>query len=247
MSEPLSPAPPPGPPPTGGGYAPPPSPNRPGLPWDNSKDVGSLIETAKRLITAPSRAYTEMKEKGDYASPLIFALVFIVIYAVLTAVWQIIGLSGSAMLMEWAADLNPEMGDLGAMTAVGGAGAVLGILYAIVAGLIGLFIVAGIVHLTLHLLGGLKESTAGFEGSFRVVCYAQVAGVAAVLPLFGDMLRFVWLIVLCILGLAAVHRSSQGKAVGAVLIPLALCCVCLLIGVFALGAMMAAAIGAAGN
>lgn len=245
MSEPLSPAPPPGPPPVGGGYAPPPSSNRPGLPWDNSKDVGSLLATTKRLITSPSRAYAEMKEKGDYAGPLIFALVFIVVCAVLVTVWQILGLSVSTFFMEWAAYLNPDMGDLGAMTAVGGASAVLGILYALVISLVGLFIVAGILHLTLHLLGGLKDSTAGFEGSFRVVCFAQVAGIVTVLPTVGEVLRLLWVIVLCILGLAAVHRSSQGKAVGAVIIPIALCCG-LLIGGFAMGALFAGAFGALG-
>lgn len=250
MSEPMSPAPPPpGPPPAGGGgYQPPSVPGRPGLPWDLGKDVNSLIETAKRLITGPGQAYDDVKEKGDYGSPLIFAVVFIVIAAVLQAIWQIIGLGGSTAWLNQMGNLDPEMAEMMAsMTAVSAGGAIMGIIWSLVGGIVGLFIAAAIFHLMLQILGGLKDSSAGFEGTFRVVSYAQVVQLAVLVPFVGGLIALVWGIIMYVLGLSSVHRTTQGKAVAAVLIPIVVCCVCIIIAaVMFAGAIMAAIGGAAG-
>jgi len=252
MSEPMSPAPPPpGPPPTGGGYAPPPSPNRPGLPWDNGKDFNTLLETAKQLITAPARAYADMREKGDYASPLIFALVFIVISAVAQAVWQIIGIGGSTAWMDQLGSMDPEVAEMVAAYGTVSAGsAIAGIFTSLIGGLIGLFLISGLFHLMLMILGALKDSSAGFEGTFRTVSYTQVVQLAALIPFAGPLIALVWGIILYTIGLASVHRTTQGKAVAAVLIPFVICCVCILVAVFALMGTIMAALGAgaaAGN
>lgn len=244
--EPMSPAPPPGPPPTGGGYAPPPAPARPGLPWERGKDFNSLLETAKLIITAPARAYAEMKEKGDYGSPLVFAIVFIVLGAVFQAVWQIIGFGGSAAWMNWMGEMDPEMAEMmTSMTAVNAGSAIFGIITSLVGGIIGLFIIAGIFHLVLQLLGGLKDSSAGFEGTFRVVSYAQVVQLATLVPFVGGLVALVWGIILYVIGLATVHRTTQGKAVAAVLIPIAVCCICLIVAITMFAASIAAMLGGA--
>jgi hypothetical protein len=104
-----------------------------------------------------------------------------------------------------------------------------------------LFIWSGIVHLFLMMLGGHKQSTSGYEGTFRAVSYAQVAAVAQIVPFVGPFIAGIWGLVLQILGVARLHRTSTGKAVGAVLLPIVLCCLCG-IALFALmfGAIMAA-------
>ena len=244
--EPMTPAPPPPGPPAGGGYQPPAAPGRPGLPWDRGKDFNSLLETCKLIITAPGRAYAAVKEKGDYGSPLIFALVFIVVGAVAQVVWQLIGLGGSTAWMSRLGSMNPEMGEMmGEMAAVSAGSAIGGLIGGIVGGVIGLFIISAIFHLCLQLVGGLKDSSAGFEGSFRVVSYAQVVQLAALVPFVGPLLGLVWGIILYVIGLASVHRTTQGKAVAAVLIPIAVCCICIILAVFVFAASIAAMIGGA--
>ena len=51
--------------------------------------------------------------------------------------------------------------------------------------LILIFVVSCLTHLTLRLLGGLRESTEGFAGTFAVVCYANAAFAAQMIPLVG--------------------------------------------------------------
>lgn len=249
MSEPMSPTPPPpGPPPAGGGgYQPPSVPGRPGLPWERSKDLNSLIATAKLLITSPGAAYAQAKEKGDYASPLIFAIVFWVIGAIFQAVWSLLRFGTGMGMLENMGDIPPEMQEmLRTWAAPAGAGSiVLGILLSPIIALVFLFIWSAIVHLVLKLVGGLNDSAAGFEGTLRGLSYSAVAQVAQVVPIVGPWICMIWSIVLQIIGLASLHRTSQGKAVMGVLIPIALCCVCIVLAIFVFAATIAAMIGGA--
>ena len=240
MSEPMYPAPPPpGPPPA----APPPMggppASRPGLPWERSKDLGALVETAKLLITAPAQAYAMAKEKGDYASPLLFAVIFAVIGSIFSSLWQMI--FGPANWMKYMSDVPPEMREMMGGGAMGVGRLLVGIVLTPIIIIIALFIWSGIVHLVLSLLKALNDSTAGFEGTFRALAYSSVAQLATIVPLFGGLIGGIWGLVLGMFGLVALHRTTQGKALGGLLIPLAVCC-CLGI---ALMVMMGAAIGAA--
>jgi hypothetical protein len=61
----------------------------------------------------------------------------------------------------------------------------------------------------------------------------------------GGLVTFIWSLVLQVLGFAAVHRTTQGRALAGVLIPIVFCCVCgALVAVF-FGAMIAALIAGA--
>jgi hypothetical protein len=86
---------------------------------------------------------------------------------------------------------------------------------------IGVFIGAAILHLMLMIVGGANS---GFEATVRVVCYAQTAQLAGIIPFCGGLISLVWAIILYVIGLARAHRTTQGKAVLAVLLPVVLCC-----------------------
>jgi hypothetical protein len=152
--------------------------------------------------------------------------------------------------MEQLGDLPPEMRD--ALSGLGGppgpGSVVLGIIMAPILALVVLFIWSAIVHLVLNLIGGLKESTAGFEGTLRALSFSTVVQLATIVPFVGPFIAMIWGIVLQVLGLSSLHRTSQGKALAGVLIPIAVCCVCIIVVAVAFGAALAAAIaGAAGN
>jgi hypothetical protein len=103
-----------------------------------------------------------------------------------------------------------------------------------------LFLSSAITHLFLMLVGALGDSRAGYEGTFRVTAYAQVANVALVVPVMGMLVSIVWWVVLEVIGLAIIHRTTQGKALFAVLIPTVCCCACFLLFI---GALLALVIG----
>lgn len=234
MSEPYNPptAPPPGGPPA---YA----TATPGLPWDRARTGSALIETAKGLITAPARAYAEMREKGDYVSPILFAVILGTLGAIVGQIWQL--LFGASMLQLLPADMQGSFAEAMAPNVLG---VVISIVLAPLLIPIVLFILSGIFHLILTLAGGTKDSTAGFEGTVRALAYGSVSNLAQVIPIAGGLIGGVWGIVLYIIGLAQVHHTTTGKAALAVLAPIGFCCVCVAIAFATMGAAIMGAIGA---
>jgi len=233
MSEPMiggMPPSPPAPPPVSGG--------RPGNPWDRRDELGfgtALIETVKQFVTAPGAAYAATRERGDFAGPLIFAILLGWVCAIIGQVW-------SAMFQGSILSMMPgELSDTFAPMMVGSTmGFVVTALLTPIYILVGLFIGSAILHVCIMVVGGLSASQAGFEGTFRVLAFAVVANLAQVVPFVGGLVAMVWSIVLLTLGLASLHRTTTGKALFAVLIPLVLCCLCVMFGVLMFGASMAA-------
>lgn len=240
---------PPGPPPTppGGGdlYGGPPAGPPPvavaPLPWEERERLGffpALFETVKLLVTSPTEAFARARESGDYLSPLLFAVLIGWVMAIISQVWSLLFKS------TWISMMPPEMRDqVGPMMATGGASFLITLLLAPVFIVIGLFIWSGILHLFVMMLGAHQQSSSGFEGTFRAVSYSYVSSLAQVVPIVGGLIALVWNIILQVIGLVRMHRTTQGKAVGAVLIPIGLCCVCVIVLVVVAIGSIASAIG----
>lgn len=231
---------PPPPPPADGGWPPPPGAAQgPGLPWERRSEVGFLngfVETIKLFVTNPTEAWRLAKERGDYAEPLVFAILVSWIGIAASTLWS--GLFGQA----WTSFLPPEMKEkLGDAFATNAGALLIQVGVAPVLVLIGLFVGAAIYHVSFLLVGATKDSASGFEGTFRVVSYASVSQLANVIPFVGGFAALVWNIVLMVLGAVRMHRTTQGKAVAGVLVPMLLCCVCIvLVVVMVIGGLAAA-------
>jgi len=229
---PTPPLPPPPPPPYGG--AP-----QGGLPWERRAELGfvnAFLETVKLFATSPVEAWRLTKEKGDYAEPLIFAILVSWIGIAVSSVWS--GLFGNA----WIAFLPPEMKEkMGTAFATNAGAMLIQVGLAPIFVLIGLFVGAAIYHVSFMIVGATKDSTSGFEGTFRAVSYASVSNLANVIPFVGGLAAVVWNLILVVLGVVRLHRTTQGKAIAGVLIPLLLCCVCAVVAVVAIVGGLAAA------
>lgn len=223
MSEPGAPPTAGAPPPPGGGAA-------AGNPWEQRDRLGfgaAFVDNVKLFVTAPAEAYRRTLPSGDYVSPLLFALGVGWLGVVFQQLWSaIMGASFLSMIPREVSD------QIGWTMAFSGAGLVASLIAAPVFIAIGLFIWSALLHLCLIVVGGLGESRAGFEGTFRVVSYAAVAQLGHLVPLAGGLVTLVWSIILGVVGFTEIHRTTQGKAVAAMLLPLALCCACLLALVF---------------
>jgi hypothetical protein len=224
MSEPrLSPPPPPGgtPPPAGG------------LPWEERERYGAVqgfVETLKLLITAPADAFARARRHGDLVSPLAYAVLVGWIGIVVAGLWRMaIGTSVLGMMP------GQPRGAAGLALAFSGIRMVALLVLAPIFVLIALFVYGALLHLFLMLYGGTRNSEVGFEGTLRVLAWSTTAQVGELVPLVGGLVAMVWSIVLQTIGLAAFHRTSQGRALAAVLTPLLLCCIC--VGFFFAGAM----------
>lgn len=241
--------PPPAPPPPPPSYYPPP-PGGGGagarLPWDERGQIGfpnALVETVKLLVTAPGDAFSRLRQDGDYFGPILFGGLLYWVGMIFGQIWQL--LFGNAMLRmipgEFGRQIAAQSAGQGFVTAV------IYIVFAPVLYLIALFIASGILHLCLMLVGALESSALGFEGTLKVVAYSSVTALANLVPIVGGLIGMVGSLILLTVGFTQAHKTTQGKALTAVLIPVVICCVCVVIGAVVFGAGLAALIANAGR
>ena len=200
-----------------------------GNPWERRTELGfgtGLIETVKLFITQPTAAFAQTRERGDFASPLIFGVLVAWAAAIVGEIWRVI--FGTSMLAMFGGSHLGEQ--LAPMLALSGVGLVFQIILAPIFIFIALFIWSGILHLSVLLVGAAKQSPSGFEGTFRAVSYSAVAQLAQIIPFVGGLIAFVWGIILLVIGLVRMHKTTQGRSLAAVLLPMVLCCV--LVGLF---------------
>ncbi len=226
------------PPPPGG--APPPPQLQP-LPWEQPgyPALEGLYETAKLVLTAPSQAFARMSLSGTLGRPLLYAVIFGWVGIIANQIYSI-ALRGAMMgFLSGLPGYNPKF-MIGLPIFMSVALMVVAPLFV----LIGVFIWSAILHLFLMLVGAAQT---GFASTVRVVCYVGTVQVLQVVPFCGGLIAFIWALVLYIIGLAIVHRTTQGKAALAVLLPIVVCCVCVAVLGLAFGAAIAAALGHLGH
>jgi len=209
-----------------------------GLPWDERDSLGfiqAFVTTIKLILMEPGKAFSQMQRGGGIEGPLLFAIV---------SGW----IGGAAVLfynfiyqtLTQSVDKTPLPAALPSFLAGGtmtiGLFVFTLIFFPIFLAL-GIFVSAGITHLSLLLLGGAKQS---FETTLRVVCFSiGSTALFQLLPICGSSIYLIWNLVGQCIGIAKAHEISTGKAVAAVLLPLVLCC-CAMVGLIAFGAAAAA-------
>jgi hypothetical protein len=240
-----SPPPPPAgaaPPPPGGFGSPPGAPSNP-IPWENRDQLGfvqALVENVKLFTVNPKEAFARTREQGDYASPILYVVILSVVVGIINWIWSLVFTAPMGTFLP--PEAQEQFGWMMTMMAGGG---IINVILAPIMALIGLFIGAAILHLCLMLVQGLAESRAGFEGTVRVISYAYIANLANIVPVVGGLIALVWSLILLVIGFSTMHRTTQGKAIAAVLVPVILCCVCILAFVFF--GVGAAFLGSQGN
>jgi hypothetical protein len=189
---------------------------RSGLPWDDRQQKGfftAFIETLQMVLTRPAEAFTVMKREGGFGEPLIYAVVGGSVGAIVSFLFS--------LLFHSFGMFTDQRNPLGAMAGMG-IGSIGFIILAPLAIAICLFIMAGIVHLCLMIVGGANQP---FETTFRVLAFTQGStGVLQVIPVCGGLIAAVWGIVVNCIGLARAQETDTGRAVLAVFLPLVVCC-----------------------
>jgi len=202
------------------------------------------MESIKLFASTPRLAFDRARRKGDYASPVLWVLIFAFLSALIQWIW---GLALAGPMTAFMSAMMPESvrGEFAAsMMASVGLSGLFNVIWIPIVALIAAFIGAAILHLCLMIAGGTKDSESGYEGTFRAYGYTGVAQLGTIVPFIGGLITLVWSVILLVVGMSSMHRISTGKAVVVVLIPMFLCCACISLAL-ALGA--ASLIGLAGN
>ena len=212
------------------------------MPWDQREEIGflnAMAETIRLVVTDPKGAFGRLRADGDYVGPFLFALILGWVMAIVGQLWGLVfnpfgSLAGSDFMqqmesMGYAASAAPSIFSVVIMAII------FPFMFVVI-----LFVGCAVNHLCLFLVGALESSEMGFEGTFKVACYAQVCALGNLVPLFGGFINLIVALVLLVIGFAIVHRTTYVRSAIAVLIPALLCCVCLMVGAFAMAAALAA-------
>jgi hypothetical protein len=170
-------------------------------PWEERENLGTFnayFQTATKLLLTPTSFFSKLPVSGGYGNSIFFAAMSAPIALVFAFLWKDL-LSGAGL---------PGLGGLifGAFCMFIGDLIILPITLAIW---------SGILHLCLYLVGGVTE---GYEATFRVVSYSTVTSIFNAVPVVGAVASL-WGLVLHVIGLRETHKTTTGKAVAAVAIP----------------------------
>lgn len=211
---------------------PPPPPANP-LPWEDPAypRLEALYETAKLVLFYPRQAFSRMSTTVGLGKPVLFAVIIGWVGIVVGQIYQWAFRSTLASLMPWMFQRRDLF-----FSKVASIGMVI---TAPVWVLLGLGLATLVLHLFLLLYGGAKG---GLEVTFRTLAYTEAVQLFQIIPVFGGIVGMLWWVVVASLGLAEAHKTSVGKAAGAVLTPALLCCVCMLVIGFMAGAAILGAL-----
>lgn len=155
-----------------------------------------LWRSWKESLFAPGDFFRKVGESGYFGRPLLYFLLMTVVGAVFVLVWQTAlplpaGPRSSPVVPEW---WRPE----------------IRFFLAPFVAMAGLVITTVVYHLGAL---ALAPDRGGMGATARVVCYSAGPSVLAVLPVLGSLVASVWMLVLQVVGLREVHRTSTGRAV----------------------------------
>jgi hypothetical protein len=178
--------------------------------FDLANPVNSFLDVVRRVVLQPVRFFAGLPRSGALLNPLLFALICIVISAILSAVLVLAGVQENPGFNP-----NPQ----NALPSVFTPGSALAsIILAPIGGAIGLFVVAAIQQLLVRLIVGANNS--GFGATFRVASYTQVTSLVNWIPIVGPLLALYGLY-LSIVGIREMHNTTTGKAALVIFIPFA--------------------------
>lgn len=180
------------------------------FPWpppEGAGALGALAETWTDAVFTPTRFFRRLPRQAALAPPLAFFLVIGVVAEGIRLFWRSVfalaGVPGILALDE---------------SGVGAWEPVVQFLLSPFWLLAGIFLVAGVVHLFLKVLGGARQ---GFRTTLAVACFAEAPQLFVVVPFLGGLLGGVWVIVLAVIGLREAHGTDGWRAALAVLLPAA--------------------------
>jgi len=188
---------------------------RTGLPWEH-RDVrgffNAFADTLIMVLTKPNIAFSVMRTEGGLGGPLVYAVIG---GAVGVIIWFIL-----SILLNSLGVLSTRQDAVGSM--LGMTASFVFFIWRLIAVAVAPFIFAGLVHLSLMILGGAKKT---FETTFRVIAFAQGSTAPLQLvPCCGGIAALIWNLVANCVGIARAHEIDSGRATLAVFLPLIVCC-----------------------
>jgi len=181
-------------------------------PWENRSALGlwqGIYKTFKAVLFSPEIFFRSLTFKAGIVEPLAFGTLVGSIGSMLGLFWQLLMWSG--LVLTYGESI------FGQFTI----GVILLIIMVIIPILwiAWIFISSGITYLLLLIVRGGEN---GYEATLRVVSYSQATQVWSLIPFVGGTIGWIWQLVVQIIGLRNIHRTSYLRVIVAFLIPVAI-------------------------
>jgi len=165
-------------------------------------DLGTIPQTAIRVLTAPSAFFKEMPKRGGFIEPLIFVVVMGIVSGLIQAVLGIIGL-------RFVAGMSMALASV--------------ILVPIVVA-IGSFIGAGILFVIWRLMGSQESYETAYRCGAYVSALTPITTILGIIPYIGSPIGIVLGTFFIVIASIEVHNIPSQKAwlvfgiIGAILV-----------------------------
>jgi hypothetical protein len=195
--------------------------------WEDRENKGffeALWETWKESVFYPEKFFARLPFRGGIGNPLLYAVIVGCFGIIISQIYGIFWSNAFSGFMSHYMDFEERMFETGLQTGL----SFLQIIVSPIIIIAGVFIMSGIYHLIFLIFGWGKRD---FEATFRAVAYSEGAMVFLAVPFCGGMIAFVWSIVLTIIGMKHMQKTTGGKAALVYFTPLILC-LCCCVGLF---------------
>lgn len=212
----------------GGGQGPPGYGAQPASPdgeptaWERQSELGffpALFQTWKEATFEPTAFFSRIRPTG-IGPALTYALIVGTIGAVFGTLWTQLaegfyGASPASLVVPLWANLI-----------------VAPFLFAI-----GLFISSAVIHVGCMVFGCANR---GYEATFRAVAYSFGPAIFSIIPFCGSAVASIWAVIIQVIAIQQVQRTTGGRALGAVFLPaiVAFACICGIAATFGIAAGM---------
>jgi hypothetical protein len=179
-------------------------------PWERERSFATLVETMRLVLFHPREFYSglALEAKGYWSYLLAIGWPSTILGGALALAFP--------MIATFSFGQAATEGDALAGAMVVG----LVVLFAPLQIMIATAIQGAIAHLFLRMAGG---ANARLETSVRTAAYSQSVLVINWIPLLGPVVGGIWGLVLLVIGLKEMHRTTYARVLAAILVPLVLC------------------------
>ncbi len=183
-----------------------------GSPWEERSEVGLLqgiYQTIRAVLFSPQRLFGTPAFTAGIREPLAFGLLVGATGRMFGLFWQFLMLCGGFFSFDLPISDQIPIGLVFPTLMV-----VIPIYVTV-----RMFLYSAVLQLLLLIVGGGKN---GYEATFRVVAYSQATQALSLIPIVGGWIGEIWQLVVQIIGLREIHKTSYLRVVLAFLIPVAL-------------------------
>ncbi len=219
-----------------------------GNPFDRRHETGFLgafLGALKLVLFEPGRLFRNMRIDST-GGAFLFGWLCLTIGSVANGFWNYL----SARFSTTAArelDLSGLPREIGEVLeeilqeAADPSGALMTIVLAPIVAVVAVLLNAALVHVGTILFGANNR---GWNASFTAVCYGFAPWLLWIIPVCGGLIGTIWTVILTIVGVYYLQRTTGARATFAVMIWYIVCCFCVCGGAVLIGGVLMGTAGA---